>query len=106
MFKPAQVKAWLGTAAYLQAIGGKVIRIEGRGFDVDFVVQLPWYSRLISKFGLGLVNYKRYLNCRTTLKRRNRREHGLPEKYGHYNKVKGPTLGDMAIIKPEQKKNV
>lgn len=92
----------LDRAAFLTTFGGRLLRIEGHYPQNQFVVSVNRLLAFYEAIG-GWVPYKRFCNQRRSLKRRGRRQAGLPE-YFTGNRNLGFRFEDLARVVKLQKK--
>lgn len=91
----------LDRAAFLMTFGGKLTEIQGKYPDNTFIVDAPVWLQTYERLG-GWVPYNYFCNMRHEVKRRSRRQAGLPEHFtGDRNH--GFKLGDIAVVRPWRK---
>lgn len=91
----------INRAAFFTSFGAELVEMVGKYPTHIFVLKVPFWLGLYEKH-VGLVDYKKYANQRIRLKRRGRRQSGLPESFTGSNK--GFPMGDMAMVREFTKK--
>lgn len=94
----------LDKAAFFIVFGGKLLEIIDKWPDNSFKVEMPrwvaWYQRIG-----GWVPHNHFCNVRRELKRKSRKQAGLPEHFTG-DKKPGYMLMDVATWKPWKKKEL
>lgn len=95
---------FLDQAAFYMAWGAPLTEIKGKYPQNFFVLEVPRWVIFYEK-AVGLVNYAKFGAMRREIKKRSRKQAGLPEFFTGHNGT-GFTFGEIAHLKGEKQDDV